>query len=52
MSETDIVVSREGGMVCISWDHGFRLKFAPRVARDIAADLDRIAVEIAQEVLE
>ena len=51
LEETDIVVERDGTFVCITWDYG-RLKLAPKEARKIAADLDRIAIEMAREVLE
>ena len=48
---TDIIVERDGPFVCIRMDQG-RLKVEPRVAREIASDLDRIATEIAREILE
>lgn len=51
LEETDIIVERDGAFVCITWDYG-RLKLAPKAARKIAADLDRIAIEMAREVLE
>ena len=50
LEETDIIIERDGAFVCITWDYG-RLKLAPKTAREIAADLDRIAIEMAQEVL-
>jgi hypothetical protein len=50
IKETDIIIERDGPFVCITWDYG-RLKLTPREARNIAADLDRTAVEMAQEVL-
>lgn len=49
--DTDIIVGREGAWVYIRWSQG-RLRFEPREARNIAANLDRIATEIAQEILE
>lgn len=48
---TDVCVERDGARVCIRWSRG-RLRFEPREARNIAADLDRIAIEIAEEILE
>lgn len=51
ITETDIIVERDGALVCITWDYG-RLKLEPKTARKIAADLDRTAIEMAQEILE
>lgn len=48
---TDIIVERDGAFVCIKMNQG-RLRVEPQVAREIASDLDRIATEIAQEILE
>lgn len=51
LEETDIIVERDAAFVCITWDYG-QLKFTPKVARKIAADLDRLAIEMAHEILE
>lgn len=51
IANTDIFVERDSARVCIRWGQ-YRLWFEPREARNIAADLDRIATEIAQEILE
>lgn len=51
VTDTDIIVERDGPFVCIKWDQG-RLKLGPKAAREIAADLDRIAVAMAHEILE
>lgn len=50
IEDADIFVERDGARVCIRWGQ-YRLRFEPREARNIAADLDRIATEIAQEIL-
>lgn len=51
IEDADIFVERDGAWVCIRWGQ-YRLRFEPREARNIAADLDRVATEIAREILE
>lgn len=48
--DTHIIIERDHGQVCIRWNHG-RLRFEPREARRVAADLDRMATEIGKEIL-
>lgn len=50
IENADIFVERDGAWVCIRWGQ-YRLRFEPGEARQIAAELDHLAVEIARDVL-
>lgn len=51
IENTDIIVERDDPCICITFDQG-QLRLTPKAAREIAADLDRIAIQMAREVLE